>query len=52
MTEKRSYTGIDYMRLIAALLIVTIHTSPLSSYTETGDFIPVLSRVSRSRFSS
>ena len=27
------------MRLIAALLIVTIHTSPLSSYTETGDFI-------------
>ncbi len=39
MTEKRSYTGIDYMRLIAALLIVTIHTSPLSSYTETGDFI-------------
>ena len=29
MTEKKSYAGIDYFRLIAALLIVAIHTSPL-----------------------
>lgn len=39
MTEKKSYTGIDYFRLIAALLIVAIHTSPLTSFSQTGDFI-------------
>ncbi len=39
MTKDKSYSGIDYFRLIAALLIVTIHTSPLTSFSETGDFI-------------
>lgn len=39
MTEKKSYAGIDYFRLIAAFLIVAIHTSPLASFSETGDFI-------------
>ncbi|MDE7274712.1 MAG: serine racemase VanT catalytic subunit [Lachnospiraceae bacterium] len=36
--EKR-YTGIDFFRLAAALLIITIHTSPLAGISETGDFI-------------
>lgn len=37
--ENKSYTGIDIFRLVAALLIITIHTSPLLSYNETADFI-------------
>jgi len=37
--KDKSYTGIDYYRLIAALLIVAIHTSPLVSFSATGDFI-------------
>lgn len=47
MTEKKSYAGIDYFRLIAALLIVAIHTSPLASFSQTGDFIltRILARV-------
>lgn len=39
MTEKKSYAGIDDFRLVAALLVVAIHTSPLASFSETGDFI-------------
>lgn len=39
MTKNESYSGIDYFRFIAALLIVAIHTSPLSSFSETGNFI-------------
>lgn len=39
MNEKTSYHGIDYFRLIAAFLVIAIHTSPLLSYSETGDFI-------------
>ncbi len=39
MTEKKNYAGIDYFRLIAALLIVAIHTSPLASFSEMGDFM-------------
>lgn len=35
----KNYTGIDYFRFIAALLIIAIHTSPLGSFSETGDFI-------------
>lgn len=31
--------GIDIFRLIAALLVVAIHTSPLASFSETCDFI-------------
>lgn len=39
MNRNKNYTGIDCFRLIAALLIIAIHTSPLSSISETGDFI-------------
>lgn len=39
MTKNESYSGIDYFRFIAALLIVAIHTSPLASFSATGDFI-------------
>ena len=39
MTKHESYTGIDYFRMVAALLIVAIHTSPLASFSATGDFI-------------
>lgn len=39
MNRNKNYTGIDCFRLIAALLIIAIHTSPLSSINETGDFI-------------
>ncbi|MDF2513426.1 MAG: vanTG [Herbinix sp.] len=39
MNKHESYTGIDYFRFLAALLIVAIHTSPLLSYSEMGDFI-------------
>lgn len=37
------FNGIDYFRFIAALLIISIYTSPLSSVNETAEFI--LSRV-------
>lgn len=39
MNLNKSYTGIDIFRLIAALLVIAIHTSPLSSINETADFI-------------
>ncbi len=39
MNKRQSYIGIDYFRLLAALLIVAIHTSPLLTYSEAGDFI-------------
>lgn len=39
MNNKNSYSGIDYFRFIAAFLIIAIHTSPLSTYSETGDFV-------------
>ena len=39
MNDTKSYRGIDYFRLIAAFLIIAIHTSPLSTYSETGNFI-------------
>lgn len=35
----RQRPAIDWLRLIAALLVIANHTSPLLSYTETGDFI-------------
>lgn len=43
MNEKKRYAGIDWMRFIAAFLIVAIHTSPLASKSITADF--VLTRV-------
>lgn len=39
MSKKEYYAGIDRFRLVAALLIVAIHTSPLATYSETGDFV-------------
>lgn len=39
MNEKRYYSGIDGMRFAAAILVITIHTSPLGSITVVGDFI-------------
>jgi serine/alanine racemase len=47
MNEKNAFTGIDGFRLIAALLVVSIHTSPLASLNPTADFIltRILARV-------
>ena len=39
MTKSKYYTGVDCFRLVAALLVVAIHTSPLADYSEIGDFI-------------
>lgn len=39
MAKNKGYVGIDYFRVIAAFLIVAIHTSPFASFSETGDFI-------------
>jgi serine/alanine racemase len=39
MGEKNRYAVLDYFRIIAALLIVAIHTSPLSSVNRTADFL-------------
>ena len=39
MNRRKDYVGIDHFRLAAALLIVAIHTSPLWTVSETGDFI-------------
>lgn len=35
----KSYRGIDIFRALAAILIVTIHTSPFMTYSVTADFI-------------
>ena len=47
MIKKTTYTGIDIFRMIAALLVITIHTSPLTSVDDTADFIltRILARV-------
>lgn len=39
MDKDKSYAGIDCFRMVAALLVITIHTSPLLSLNETADFI-------------
>lgn len=39
MKIKEQYIGIDYFRLVAALLVVAIHTSPLTTMDGTADFI-------------
>lgn len=39
MTGEKGYTGIDGFRLIAAALVVAIHTSPLLLWGETADFV-------------
>ena len=39
MSRERYDTGIDWLRLAAAILVIAIHTSPLADFSETGDFI-------------
>ncbi len=39
MRKQKEYPGIDYFRMIAAVMIVMIHTSPLASLSGTGDFL-------------
>lgn len=47
MRESNRYPALDWFRLAAVLLVVMNHTSPLASYTATGDFwlTRVLARV-------
>ena len=40
-TEKQMTGGLDYFRILAALLVIAIHTSPLTSYNEDADYILV-----------
>lgn len=39
MRQRKNYAAIDNFRLVAALLIVAIHTAPLASFSETADFL-------------
>lgn len=39
MSGGKSYRGIDIFRAVAAVLVVTIHTSPLLCFSEAADFI-------------
>ncbi len=39
MRQRKNYAAIDNFRLVAALLIVAIHTAPLASFDETADFL-------------
>ena len=39
MRRRKNYGAVDNFRLIAAFLIVAIHTAPLESFSETADFL-------------
>ncbi|MCI8484626.1 MAG: acyltransferase family protein [Lachnospiraceae bacterium] len=39
MRQRKNYGAIDNFRLAAALLIVAIHTAPLSSFSDSADFL-------------
>lgn len=39
MNRNKEYAGVEYFKLIAAFLVIAIHTSPLATYSETGDFV-------------
>lgn len=39
MNKHRDYSGIDFFRMVAALLIVAIHVSPLSGISASADFV-------------
>lgn len=39
MEAKQTYTDLDRFRVAAAFLVIAIHTSPLWTYTQTGDFL-------------
>lgn len=47
MQKQKNCGGLDLFRIAAALLVAAIHTSPLASFTETGDFFltRVLARI-------
>ncbi|TYQ15050.1 UNVERIFIED_CONTAM: serine/alanine racemase [Acetivibrio alkalicellulosi] len=47
MRQDKGYRGIDYFRIIAAFLVIAIHTSPLLSINETSNFVMtrIISRV-------
>ncbi len=47
MHSKQNYGGLDRFRIIAALLVVAIHTSPLAAINEGADFFltRVLARI-------
>lgn len=47
MEKKTAYASIDTFKMVAALLVITIHTSPLASIDDTADFIltRILARV-------
>ncbi|MDE6700847.1 MAG: serine racemase VanT catalytic subunit [Acetatifactor sp.] len=47
MKNREQYAGIDWFRIAAALLVVTIHTSPLAGWSAEADFFftRVLARV-------
>ena len=38
MPKSRAYGGLDAFRILAALLVVAIHISPLTTYSAAGDF--------------
>ena len=37
--RNKTFAGIDYFRLIAAFMVIAIHTSPLSVWNEGIDFL-------------
>jgi len=39
MNQNKTYAGIDFFRFAAAFLVIAIHTSPFTTYSEMGDFI-------------
>lgn len=39
MESSKQLGGIDFFKIVAALLVVAIHTSPLSSFNDNADFI-------------
>ena len=39
MKTAKQYEGLDTFKIIAALLVISIHTSPLSSFSANGDFL-------------
>ncbi|GIO30458.1 MULTISPECIES: acyltransferase family protein [Paenibacillus] len=39
MTSKPQYGGLDWLKFAAALLVIANHTSPLSTYNGTADFL-------------
>ena len=38
MTRLKQFPAIDYFRLIASVFVIAIHTGPLSSYWNAGNF--------------